>query len=596
MVWTIWLLIWIFGGGFPLATAITWLTQKIFRKRGLYSQDEVSLSSFLSMGILRGVFSLIFGLLMLLFMLVDTSMWWVFLIWTVIWTILETFIIDTHWSLKLLSVVGLIVLIGSGVYITLYAGYNNALYFDQFIQQGEGFPIMNEVPDHLLRLTTEDLAASIAKQRMSEFGSNVAIVDMQVTMYKERLVWVALVAQQEAWGATFQVEGMIIVDANDPDRPPEIVRDEQFAVADGLTFNPLIGANGNAKARGYFGMDTSLVYGDVYPVLTPESKWAIAMTTYRLEFFGVQRYTGVYLFDKMGNIIDFFEKDIPDWLIQPFDENGFLEGGINSWGRSKRGNGFDAFAGGFLWIGASQERVQMTEDTRYIFDPDNNQIVAIAMTNPIRDKGEFSLAGALKATSKGITHYDLSQYNFMSGNAAGSVLLSKVGLKTDTDYYTEMELLYPLKVGNETKQVWFVPIYFENQQTLLIGLAGLGIIDAQAQNKWVIEYTEQGLTGSTLIKQAKESFRSLFADIEPEIPESRIVNGTLIAKYPTYDKNGTTHQWLTLEDSEGQIDILVRANLLTDTEMLTIQKTQIGDRLTIEITKDMIVIKVLPEK
>jgi hypothetical protein len=593
MIWTTWLLVWIFGGGLPIVTIATWVIQKKEKKKE-WSDDEnrIDLKTFISICLLRSIASLLFGLCVLGLMFVDTLMIWAFLFWWIIWAVLEAFIINAHWGFKAFGILALIGLFIFGICVNIYAGYNNALYFDQFIHKAEGFPILNEIPNEFLRLTTEDLARSIAKQRMSEFGSNVEIVDMQITMYNGRLVWVALVAPLESWGATFKVTGMVIIDANDPDKAPEIVRDEQFAVADGLTFNPIIGANGNAKARGYFGIDTSLVYGDVYPVLTPENKWATAVTTYCPEFYGTNRYTGIYLLDKRGNVIDFFEKDIPNWLIQPFDEDGFLEGGINSWGGHRRGKDFDPFAGGFLWIGASNDRIMMTEDTRYIFDPDTNGIVAIVMVSPTREKGELSLAGAFKATSKGIYYYDLSQYNLMSGDTAGAIVLSKITLR-GAEYFTEMELLYPLKVDNETKQVWFVPIYFKEQQSGLIGLAGLGLVDAQSPQQVIIEYTGQGITGASLVARAKESFRRLVSgEKEPPVTGIRVINGTLLVRYDAYMVNGTTHQWLTIATSEGNVDVLIKAELLTDAQMLKLQKLQIGSYLLVEIDESMVVRKI----
>ena len=54
------------------------------------------------------------------------------------------------------------------------------------------------------------------------------------------------------------------------------------------------------------------------------------------------------------------------WMTQIYDED-WLENMINEFGGFRRGNGFDYFAGGFLWIvPPSQDRFQMTEDTRYV--------------------------------------------------------------------------------------------------------------------------------------------------------------------------------------------------------------------------------------
>jgi hypothetical protein len=568
MIWTIWLLMWILLGSIPVTTILVWLKQKTKKEKKKKAEDDIPQYGYyrnrerqeilkkktvVIVTVIRLIFSLVACTLFLLFKVVDTTMWWALALWLIAWVIAEAFLMKFHKAIKIASIVALIFLFISGGYLAICSSYNNAVYFDQFIEKGQGFPITTEVPDNLLRLTTKDLAMSIARQRMSEFGSNVEIADIQVTMDNDRLVWVVIIAQKESWGATFKTAGMIIVDANDPEKEPEVIKDQQFAVAGGLSFNPIIGANGNAGAKGYFTIDTALSYGDTYPVKTPEDKWAIAITTYRLEFNGVHTYTGVYLLDKQGNVIDFYEKEnIPDWLIQPFDEQNFLEEGINNWGVTRRDGDIDFWAGGALWVAPSNNRIKMTEDTRYVFNPDSSKVAAMVMTNPIRDNGEFSLAGAFKATSEGITYYDLSQYNLMSGDTAGDTLLSKVNTRTGTEYYTEMELLYPLQVGNEIKQVWFVPIYFRNTESGLIGLAGLGLIDAQASNVMAVEYTEGGLTGSALVSRAKDSFISVSLSSSGQTPviDSSAISGTLVNKLPSYIRSGDTHQWLTLNTAQ----------------------------------------------
>ena len=615
MIWTIWLLIWILFGSIPITTILVWLKQQKEEKNrkkeyedGIpeygywknHSQGILQKKTVVWMTIVHIIFSSIACLLFLSFKTVDITMFWVFVSWIFVWVIMDYIILKkAYYNLAIFSkrIIGifallLIFLCASGGYLAICSSYNNALYFDQFIDKGDGFPIVNEVPNNFVRLTTKELAESIAKQRMSEFGSNVEIVDMQVTIDEGRLVWVAVIAQKESWQATFNTEGMIVIDANDPDKEPEIIKDQQFAVAGGLSFNPIIGANGNAQAKGYFTIDTSLCYGDTYPVKTPEEKWAMAMTTYRLEINGVHTYTGVYLMDQRGNIIDFYSGEVPNWLIQPFDEQGFLEKGVSDWGSNRKDEGLDFWAGGMLWVAPSNNRIEMTEDTRYIYDPDTQSVVAIAMTHPIRDDGELSLAGAFKATSSGITYYDLSQYNLKSGDTAGDTLLRQINARAGTEYFTEMELLYPLKVGNTIKQVWFVPIYFRNTESDLIGLAGLGLIDAQASNIMAIEYTEGGLTGASLVEKAKDSFIAVSSGISDESPtiQSQTTKGTLVAQLPSYTRSGTTCQWLTVNTQEGNINILVKANAdLTDAEMFIVQSLKIGDTISFVVDDQMVV-------
>ena len=76
--------------------------------------------------------------------------------------------------------------------------------------------------------------------------------------------------------------------------------------------------------------------------------------------------------------------EIPAWMTQVYDED-WLENMIDEFGNFRRGNDFDYFAGGFLWIvPPSQDRFQMTEDTRYVVDPETKDVVALVCVNPVK--------------------------------------------------------------------------------------------------------------------------------------------------------------------------------------------------------------------
>ena len=196
--------------------------------------------------ILKAIATLIFGGILLLFTINDAVMWWMWVFWLV--SCLTYDLIsgqkDEPGFFGLVAVIYFVVIICLGGSIAgLYAGYNNAIYFDHFITKSEGFPIQNEVPDGMLRLTTQELAESIASQHMEEFGSAVTIVNSHVVLLDGRLYWLITVAKHEAWGSTYKTAGMIAIDANDPDKPPKVIK-QTFDVAEGLNFNPFIGAWG----------------------------------------------------------------------------------------------------------------------------------------------------------------------------------------------------------------------------------------------------------------------------------------------------------------------------------------------------------------
>lgn len=541
----------------------------------------------MGLGVLRFIIGILIGTMLILGSTPDYFMWWCLIPWFIAWTLYELFSGGEDDSFPLIgvfAVVIIVLLIALGI-SAFYAGNNNAIYFDNFIVKEDGFPIQNEVPDNMLRLSTQELAESITSQHMGEFGSAVKVINSHLGLIDGRLYWLSTTAKEEQWHTTFQTSGILAVDANDPDKPIKVIK-ESFDVAQGLDFNPIIGAWGSAPIKGYFGIDTALSYGDAYPVLNPETNtWTTVLTTFKKDMFFVRKYTGLYELDKEGDVIQKYDNtNIPKWIIEPYDENNFLEKGISDWGGHKRGTGFDIWAGGFLWIPPSNDRLAITEDTRYIYDPDSDQIVAMVMVHPIREKGELSLAGAFKVTPQGIFYYDLKSYDLMSGIAASSVVKSKITARASSDYFTRMELLYPLKVGNETKYVWFVPIYYTNPNSNVIGLAGLGIVDAQSADKVIIEYTGEGVTGETLIKKAKESFRNLYGQGKGIILDSDTIKGTILSKSAPYVKNCNTKQWLLIKTSSGNEEFLIDSAILDDWTLLKANKLREGE--TIEFKAD----------
>jgi len=84
-----------------------------------------------------------------------------------------------------------------------------------------------------VRLVTEELAVSVARRHMSEFGSNMRVLDTHITKTLEgKLVWVAVIGSTNVLAENY-VKGFIIIDATDPVAVPEIIHKE-FAVGDGL--------------------------------------------------------------------------------------------------------------------------------------------------------------------------------------------------------------------------------------------------------------------------------------------------------------------------------------------------------------------------
>ena len=418
----------------------------------------------------------------------------------------------------------------------------NANYFNGFIQQGSGLPFNTTIPDNMVRLVTQDLAISIARRHMSEFGSNTQVLDCHVTKSPEgKLVWVATIGSTNIISENY-IKGFVVVDANEPAAAPKIVH-TQFNVGEGLWWDR------NIPLRNYID-DITKTYGVAYPTWNLDTNQLIyVVTSYNLGFDFVRRYETPLAYDSQGKL-EYEPKsmsEIPAWMTQVYDE-GWLENMINEFGGFRRGNGFDYFAGGFLWIvPPSQDRFQMTEDTRYVIDPETKDVVALVCVNPAEN--QRTLSGVFKATSEGVLYYDLKQANYISGMTAEDLVEGRLPKPATGNYYAVMPLLYTVEVtpGNN-RLAWYVPIYWnegsgESDETIY--LAGFAVVDAQDTNKIVSTINQEGITSEQLVQQTRFEYTKLFgANVTTDIRISANVLNTY-----EYVQDGTTHIILHLNNT-----------------------------------------------
>lgn len=325
-----------------------------------------------------------------------------------------------------------------GVVFTQIQRVSNAYYFNGFIQSGSGLPFNQTIPDNLVRLVTEELAISVARRHMSEFGSNMRVLDTHITKTLEgKLVWVVVIGSTNILAENY-VKGFILIDATDPVAVPEIVH-EEFMVGDSLWWDR------NIIFRSYSSENTNS-YGVAYPSWNPTSgELVYIVLRYEVGFDLIRRYKGMIIYNAEGNVIADYTtlSSVPRWATQVYDEN-WMENMINEWGGFRRGAAFDYWSGGFLWIiPPSRERVELSEDTRDIVDPDTEDIIAMVMVNPVAN--ERTLAGVFKATRQGIFFYDYSQEEYISGITAEDIVGGKLPKPATGLYDTEMPLDTPLR-------------------------------------------------------------------------------------------------------------------------------------------------------
>jgi len=462
-----------------------------------------------------------------------------------------------------------------GVAFTQVQRVSNAYYFNDFISVKTGFPFNGSIPDNRVRLVTQELAESVARRHMSEFGSNVQVLDSHITKTLDgKLVWIVVIGSTNVLAENY-VKGFILIDATDPVAVPQIVRRE-FLVGDGLFWDR------NVVFRSYLS-ENIYSYGVAYPSWNPvinDLVYIVARS--EVGFDLIRRYAGLLVYDSKGTVINNFTQlqSVPSWATQVYDED-WMERMINEWGGFRRGTAFDYWAGGFLWIvPPSRDRVQMSEDTRLIVDPETGDIVAMVMVHPIAS--ERTLAGVFKATREGIFFFDYQQERYISGITAEDVVEGKLPKPAQGLYNAEMPLLYPVEVSDGVfRLAWYVPIYWrEGTRTPdeTIYLAGFAIIDVLDINAVAINIAGGGLSSKQLVESTRLDFLELFGAI------TSVQLDTTVLDKQEYVRDGLTHVVLRVNNSTYPW-IEASADDLPSQQWYELLSTKAGDQIIANIEK-----------
>jgi len=456
------------------------------------------------------------------------------------------------------------------------SGVNNASSFNQMLTfEPAGTPLFqHEIPNNMLRLTTEELAKSIALRSAANFGS-VKVGSAHITIYNGRLVWVVTMIPPNLYGDN-TIKGLVVVDANNPELDVEII-DKTFKVGEGLMYVPPF-YTGNIQGNAYWELSTADAYGRA--TLTPDDNgdWKYVLTATQVQQWTfVAQPKGVYIYNELGQVENFYSMNqIPDWVTQRYDE-GWLKNMMNVWGATRRGNGFDIFARGFAWIPASTNRVEISDDARWIVDPDTNRITALV---PVDFVGEVqTMAGMFKTVDDGIEYYDTTGLDIKSGLQAQNVIESHILMPTTGAYEAEMPLIYPINGEN----AWFVPIYWRTAQgqstseQATIKLTGLGIVDAVDLDHYTIVMTGEGYQGAALVAEAKRRFE--IGTVKPS--NEKTITGILNDRF-SYVNNGNTIYVLTI----NQTDYAARTQNLDFATVSRIEKLHVGDTVTIIVNSN----------
>lgn len=478
----------------------------------------------------------------------------------------------------------------SGV-ITWTSDLSNAQNVDEFIEQTSEPLFNNPIPDEMVRLVTEEYASFVAQQYFASIGSNIEIAAAHITTRNDRLVWVCIVVSTNVLSENF-VKALIVVDANDPSLV-EVITDVQIPVGEGLFWDK------NIQFGNYL-EDMTNAYEYAYPTWDPIGNLIYVQTRTQLGWDFVERPLGPKVYCQNGTIRNYATIDeTPTWITQAYSEE-WLERQTNRWGDFRREDGFDLFAGGFLWvIPPSNERLEMTEDTRYIINPDTNRVEALIAVHP-PGASSLTLSGMMRGTNEGIFYHDLSDLGLRSGEAAINEIIKDYPDPVEGSYFGAMPLIYPVQINSTyARLAWYCPIYWwsaaydaesEEYYVTDIRLHAFGMADAEDVTISYVTEVQGSLTGANLVEAVREGYITAIQEslnIEVEEPTDTFQLTASILNKTSYVSAGDTHivlrtnnatyEWI--EGSASWMDIADWYELLTsnvdDSFTATIQ--QVGD-------------------
>lgn len=408
--------------------------------------------------------------------------------------------------------------------IVMFADVNNATDFDDMITVTNNPLFESEIPNSMVRLVTEEYAAFIVRRdALGTFGSNREISATSIVMREDRLTWVCVIVSTNTFAENY-IQGMVAVDANNASVVEIITADDlDFDLAEGLFW-----ANNIQFANTL--NDANYMYSDAYPTWDEEDNLVYVQTRTHVDFPLVERPIGPLVYHQGANVVAYdYIDEVPDWLPRAYSED-WLERQIDRWGAARRGKGFDFWAGGFLLIPPSSERLEMSEDVRYILNPDTMVLDAMVVANP--KLAELTCAGVFRGTKDEIFYHDMSDLGYVAGQDAIDHIVGSIDKPSQGYYDGAMPLLYPIEINNETIWTWYCPIYFyqtessseeiekESRDVTNIKLHALAMIDASESRTFYVQETEGKYLGESLVEVAKAGFKAKFGDVADDPPDT----------------------------------------------------------------------------
>ncbi len=425
-----------------------------------------------------------------------------------------------------------------------------ALYMSENVEIIDDLPFENEPLDTDIRLVTKEFAFSKANQHSSSFGSNIRIAEANVILYNGSLYWCVMYAYTRNFPEkNNKIIGIVLVDVSNPNAQPIIIEPESFNYADGLArFH-------NINTQVYMD-NTNLKFGYMrnYPAYDEErEEWVYVVSRIKKVFGSTDIPDGINIIDvETAEIIAHYDdpQEYPPYVIQPWSEEWF-EYMLYVWGQKRDTrftNDVNYFAGNGFFRRKSIDRFEISEDTRYIKNPDTDNIISLTATNPIGARN--TLDGLFVTSHEGFKYYSLKSRGYISTSTAGNIAQGLPSARSGGFYSSVMPIFYVLNTTVGKRACYYIPIYWISNTRDISRLSHFAIIDALDTSKVVLEEIGEYTDISKIIERARIRYKNQF-----EAEDDTIYNlktGTLIKK-AYYISNGFTIYVLNISFNDEYI-------------------------------------------
>jgi len=428
----------------------------------------------------------------------------------------------------------------------------------------EMFP---EITPEELRLTTADVAKSIAETKKSSSAS--WITSVHLGMYNRALSWICTVSETPVLGMLIfdanKIRELIIIPVTDATGEKAQVVPARMLFGEGLWWD---------KDANVHGSDSSALrtFSRGYVTQNDEGKFVVVTTSYFEQPFGPLYDSRIHVWDPItGDLLgEYTAGNAPAWIIQRWDES-YLETMGTEFGhfRSTTNNDLD------YWIGVpkySDRSAEPSEPEGLRYQMWNNEINAVYIFDNARNEEIMELL--IIATSQSTTVYSMDHLQFIGADDAKEAAISGLPpLADDREYRTPMALLY--RIGSSV--YYHIPIYSLSGEHYFPAYFTL----VRAGDRTVIRKQASDFGG--MLGAVHETYKLAGGELVKPPSEAIEISGIVEYKY-NYTVNGSTTWILGIRAANGTtIEVYATASDFPRELVSRLIQLKIGDTITVII-------------